>query len=259
MSRRAVALSATKSGMTRLLEKGGASPESLWLLRNGYVNAAKRATQRPGTVVDTTLPAGTKGLCYFDGKFHVFASSVITMTDADYVCDVLVHPDNAALTLAEIHFAEPFLGGLYVAAEFSNGDVYHYWLAPAETWQANHAYVPGDIVMPTTPNGLAYRAYRLADPGPTWQPNTEYAVDDVAEPTTFAGYTYTAIEAYGSPPRSGTTEPDWPTEGTVTEESDRGVTVVATPTTTATTTPPSSITTRYGSGVDAKTGGTEAV
>lgn len=257
MSRRAVALSATKSGVTRLLEKGGASPESLWILRNGYINAAKRATQRPGTEVDATLPAGTKGLCYFDGKFHVFASSVITMTDPDYVCDVLVHPTNAALTLHEIHFAEPFLRGLYVAAEYSNGDVYHFWLAPAEAWEAGKAYAPGDLVHPTTENGLVYRAYRLAAPGTVWAANTEYAVGDVIEPTTFAGYTYTAIEAHGAPPRSGATEPTWATTGTTTEEADRGTFSTSTDTPATDTAAPSTVTERYGSGVDAKTGGIE--
>lgn len=211
MALRQVNLGPLKAGITRLRDKGGASPESLFDLLNGYVDASGAPTSRGGTPVDLTLPEGTKGLCAFEGKKHVFALEAIDPGSAEYVVDILVHPDpEFAGTLTEVHFARPFLGFLYVVAEFSDGDVFHYWLQSAGSWQADTMYLRDAIVEPTTPNGLAYQASGGENP-PSWQPSTTYAVGDSVQPTVYNGWKYTVIEADGDNPSSGTSEPVWPT------------------------------------------------
>lgn len=234
---RAVALSATKAGITRLREKGGADPETLYDLVNGYVNAARAPTARHGTVLEHTLPAGTKGLVYFDEKFVVFAASSVEMTDPDYRCEALAHPTSAAADIATIHFAAPFLGYLYVVVEFDNGDVFHYLTRTADQWAADTAHDLGDMVQPTIPNGYLYRAHRLNPAGVTWAAGVSREVGDVLEPTVFTGWEHTVTTVIGANPRSGTTEPDWAeTDGGITIE-DTGLTVPPPPTT-GTTTPP---------------------
>jgi hypothetical protein len=146
-------LSQLTTGITRLRDKGGASPTSLYDLLNGYLDASGTPTSRDGTSVDAKLPTGTKGLCTFQGKKHVFALTAINPGRSDYVVDILIHPNPAFTgTLKAIHFAKPFLGFLYVVAEFSDGNIYHYWLQSKAAWTANTIYKTGDAVRPTVVN-----------------------------------------------------------------------------------------------------------
>lgn len=249
---RAQALSATRAGMTRQLTKGGASPDSLFELTNGFVNSAGRPEARDGTEVDHILPAGTKGLTQFGGKLHVFASSVIAPGSTRYVVNVLRHPSDGALTLKEIHFAEPFLGFLYVAAEFSDGSVWHYWLQPATTWKSSTNYATGDVVQPTVVNGYSYRATRLTTPGIPWAPNVARIVGGKVEPTTANGFGYTVTSVSGASPKSGTVEPVWPAVDGGTVYEDTGMATPEPPSTTAPTggsTIPASVVDRYGDGL----------
>ena len=209
-------LTVIDGGINRQRTKGGANPRTLYDLLNGYVTAARTVKVRPGTIRTATLPAGTKGLTAFAGEFHVFAASVVEVPPG-FVNHVLLHPDYsddaptpADFELAEIHFAEPFLGFLYVAAEFGNGDVYHYWLQSAGPWQPDTVYGHGDMVEPTTPNGIAYLATRISSPSLSWAPNVPRAEGDVVEPTVYNDYYYTVVETAGSNPVSGTLEPTWP-------------------------------------------------
>jgi hypothetical protein len=211
-----------KAGITRLRDKGGASPESLFDLLNGYVDASGAPTSRDGTSVDHTLPAGTKGLCAFQGKKHVFALQAIDPGSAEYVVDILIHPDPAfAGTLTAIHFAKPFLGFLYVVAEFSDGNVFHYWLQAKAAWQPDTVYLNGQAVRPSTPNGFIYSPTTSDNPS-AWQPSTAYALGDAVQPTTYNGFKYVLVELDGDSPTSGATEPVWLTsEGAlVTEDVD---------------------------------------
>ena len=215
-------LNAASAGISRLRTKGGAQPDTLYDLLNGYVDASGAISMRPGTVVTHVLPEGTIGLCAFNGGLVVFSHAIIEDMPRGVVCEVLTHPDSPTLPLARIHFAGPFLGYLFVTAEFADGSVHDYWLSRATPWQSQTTYRLGQGVQPTTPNGFTYRAQRLGDPGQAWAPNVERAVDDVVEPTTPNGFEYVATEVYGTPPRSGTVEPTWPTtEGeVVVEEAD---------------------------------------
>jgi hypothetical protein len=219
---RQITLSAIKAGITRLRDKGGASPDSLYDLLNGHVDASRSPVSRNGTSLDHTLPVGTVGLCAFQGKLHVFASDFVDPGSEAYVIDILKHPDvDYAGGLSKIHFAKPFLGFLYVVAEFENGDVFHYWLQFKGNWQASTFYKIDDTVKPSSPTGFFYKATSVDNP-PAWNPSTKYAVGDVVQPTVYNGYKYTVVEADGDSPASGTAEPAWPiTDGAqVTEDVD---------------------------------------
>lgn len=219
---RQIALSAVKAGITRLRDKGGASQDSLFDLLNGYVTAARTIKCRPGTRIDAELPPGTKGLVWFQGKFVVFSHQVIASGDPRVEVEVVRHPDAADTPIKEIHFALPFLGYLYVVAEFEDGLVRHYWLEKGEAWQPNHVYLPGQLVRPSNGNGLAYRVESNRAGYAPWAPSVGRALGDVVVPINDNGFRYVVTEALGDSPRSGTTEPAWPTSpgATVVEEVD---------------------------------------
>lgn len=221
MAGRLQQLNSAKAGISRLRTKGGADKESLYDLVNGYVDASNAVQSRPGTVEDYVLPAGSRGMCAFNGGLVVFASEAVAVP-AGVTCEILIHPNDPLATLVEIHYAGPFLGSLYVVAEWSDGAVFHYWLQSAPTWQANTTYSLYDHVSPTVLNGFAYKAHRLTEPGALWTADAEHSVGDVVEPTVFNGFEYVCIEAYGTPARSGSVEPAWIAQdgALVTEEAD---------------------------------------
>lgn len=251
---RSMALSAIKAGITRLRDKGGASPESLYDLLNGFVTAARSIKARPGTRIDYSLPAGTKGLVLFRGSFVVFSSDPLSTGSEGYKVEILKHPsEDSSATLVDIHFAAPFLGYLYVVAEWSDNSVYHYWLQSADPWQPNRMYIEGDVVSPTEPNGYAYIATRLGEAPPFWAPSVARAIGDMVIPTTGNGngYEYTVVDVLGSTPASGTTEPTWPpVDGALVTEDTNSLPNTSGSTDTSTVqTPPASVEDRYGTGV----------
>src|SRR6186713_1911977 len=131
------ALTVIKGGISRDRPKGAARQDVLYDLVNAYVTDEKTVKVRPGSFRRAILPAITKGLCAFRGSKHVFASEPVPVP-AGYTLHVLVHPLFEGGTanpfeIKRIWFAAPFLGFLYVVAEFDVGSsgaesVYHYWL-----------------------------------------------------------------------------------------------------------------------------------
>lgn len=246
---RAAPLTTIKGGINRLRTRGGARADVLYDLVNGYVTEAGTVKVRPGTEQVAELDSRTRGLCAFGGELHTFCHVQVDVPEG-YVLNILVHPDppdtgdygyaydyaTSTVALQTIHFAEPFLGGLYIVAEFEDGSVYHYWLQPGKAWEATKQYNAGDLVQPSTPTGLLYRASRLHDPRTPWQPDeprydgTSYEEASEIEPTVYNGFYYLCIEVQGLNPRSGSTEPTWPTfkGGTVMERTDTGLPETAT-------------------------------
>lgn len=211
---RTVTLSAIKAGITRLRTKGGASPDSLYDLKDGYVTAARTVQPRPGSTVDEELPPGeTMGLTLLNDVFQVFTSNPLLDPDllpADYALNILIHPENPALTLKRIWKAFRFMGFLYVVSEWSDGSVWHYYLEDGEEWAPETFYSIGQLAYPTVPNGFRYRATRLNPAGLKWAPNAARTIGDVVEPTVENGYEYEVIDTIGTSPRSGAVEPNWP-------------------------------------------------
>lgn len=143
--------------------------------------------------------------------------------------------------LKEIHFAQPFMGFLYIVAEFdvsqapaaaALGSVFHYWVQTSGEWEADTIYQPGQIISPTVPNGFQYMAVRLSPINPVWTPNTKVIEGTTIEPSSPNGFYYTVTVADGDNPQTGPIEPTWPTDegGTVIENTTiAGNDVVATP------------------------------
>lgn len=129
------------------------------------------------------------------------------------------------LTIKEIHFAAPYLGGIYVVAEFNTnaataaqfGSTFHFWVQSStggdnsNTWQKGSNYRIGDIVIPNTPNGLTYVAARRTPSNPIWTPSTAETVGNIVEPTIANGFQYAVTAVQGAKPTTGATEPTWPT------------------------------------------------
>lgn len=225
-------LTTISGGINRLRTKGGTDRNSLYDLLNGYVTQSNTIKVRPGTfrLANIAAYAGagtTKGLVAYQGVLHTFSSQIVTLPP-NGVLHVLAHPSQSNgvnIPLKEIHFAAPYLGGLYVVAEFTVsptiqatvGSVFHYWIQFAEggpnanEWQASTDYSVGDVVIPTVPNGLTYVASRLFPAEPLWAPNTQEMVGNIVEPTVPNGFGYVCVATTGTNPATGTTEPTWPT------------------------------------------------
>jgi len=212
---------------------------------------------------DADVATGTAGGSYRTWTWTL-GGSLIFAPDTTYdiaftgvgEVDFEVATAGNTIALEKIHFAEPFMGALYVAAEFEDGSIFHYWLQAGVTWEASTAYKAGDVIQPTVPNGIVYRAKRYGSAYPAWAPSvlrydgtTSGYVQSIIEPTVYNDFYYTCIYTVGTLPRSGTIEPTWPTEdgATVIESSDNPPDTT-TPTTVApaSNTVPSAVTSRYG-------------
>jgi hypothetical protein len=249
---RAVPLTVLKGGINRLRVKGGASPQALYDLVNGYINNSGAVVVREGTIRDEALDDTTVGLMSMDGLLNVFSTTLVSVPSG-YADNVLVNPNNPALTLTKIWFAKPIMGFPYVVAQFSDGSIVNYWLQSNGTWAADTVYMTGAIVTPDTPNGLAYQAQRNAPVNSLWTPNTVVSLDQQVEPNTYTGYFYRAVAVAGSAPHTGGAEPIWPTSvgATIQEFGDFDLSSSDTGTTgqvTSTSAAPlgSNITDRYG-------------
>lgn len=234
---RPLPLTVLKGGINRLKVKGGASAQQLYDLTNAYITQAGTVVPREGTIRAATLTSQSVGLAAFNGKFNVFSTSLVTVPTG-YVDNLLIHPTNPAATLTKIWFAKPFLGFPYVVAQFSTGEIFHYWLQSNGTWAASTVYKTGAIITPlASPNGLAYQAVRDMKTNPTWSPQTATALGTLVEPNTYTGFAYRAVAVSGSTPHTGSTEPVWATTlgGIVQEFGDFSTSATAAGTTQATT------------------------
>lgn len=245
---RAYPLGNLRYGINRLNVKGAVNGQQLYDLVNGFITADGTIGPREGTIRKQTLSSSTVGLSAMNGVFNVFATSLVSVPSG-YKCNVLLDPNDNTQALKKIWFAKPFMGFLYVAAEFNNGDVWHYWLQNNGSWAANTVYFTGAIVEPPTPNGFGYLAVRDTAPNSTWQANMAVTLNMLIEPTTYNGFMYKATAVAGSSPHTSNVEPSWPAteNATVQEFGDFDTTSSASSSSSSSSTPlGSTITDRYG-------------
>lgn len=194
---RPVPLYNLKQGINRLRVKGGANPSSLYDLVNGWITVDGSVDPREGTIRSQALDGSTKGLMADDGVFNVFSITQVSVPSG-YVDNLLLHPTDQSLALETIWFAKPFMGFPYVVAEFTNGDVFHYWLQDSGVWAPDTVYNTGTLILPkTTPTGLAYLAQRTSAVNPAWQPETTITLGTIIEPTEYTGFQYEAVAISG--------------------------------------------------------------
>ncbi len=259
-------LTVLNGGINRLRVKGGAAANQLYDLQNARITNAGSIVPREGTIRAATLTtSNTVGLAAVDGVFNVFSSSYNTGLPANYQCNVLIDPINNSASVTKIWFAKPFMGFLFVVAEFSDGNTFHFWLQNNGDWTANTVYMTDNIVLPDTPNGLAYQAVRDFPPNPLWTAEATITSGQTIEPNDYTGYAYRAVAVEGTAPHTGQVEPVWPTTiGGIIQEfgdfdtssTDSGTTQASSLTTTASITLGGNITDRYGDSATVANSGT---
>lgn len=211
---RSETLSSSGAGMTRLRDKGGASPQTLYELTNAYINASRSPTQRPGTTWTYQFGANTVGLVAFQGIFYAFTdNAAAVVSTGNYRVVLLRNPVlGSVATLTKIVYAVPFMGYLYVVGGYSDGTYHHFWLQNPPAWTANTSFQTNTLVQPTTANGYYYKAQQ-ASPPPVWRPHNAYVVSTYVQPTTWNGFYYECTST-SVPPLlqvSGPNEPAWST------------------------------------------------
>lgn len=153
------------------------------------------------------------------------------------------------MKLKTVWFTGVILGKIYVAVEFINGLIRHYWLQEPPAWKPGTIYPLGALVQPTIANGYYYEA-PTSSPIPVWESGKVYAAGAKVQPTTANGFYYLLSDVTGDSPTSGDTEPLWPTtegaqvfEGT---DSTDVPSVATTPSSSPTTGISDEIAARYG-------------
>ena len=219
MAGRPVILSSV-GGINLLRTKGNANKENLRDLLNGYVDQDGIATSRPGSMAIAHNASNlARGLTAYKGELYVFSHDSIT--DWGAAGDDLPTVKTIALPnrldadspIRKVWFVGEYMGLLYVAAEYENDDVEHFWMESVSEWKPNTVYMLGQLVRQTSGGGVyVFRAGRIGDPYPAWAPGAARTLGERVEPTTQNGWYYEVTEATGDTPRSGNVEPTWPTE-----------------------------------------------
>jgi hypothetical protein len=138
-------------------------------------------------------------LAYQDIGFNTTGSPPATnmagavTVPAGYALNILSDPTNTSAAPVKIWFAKPVMGFPYVVAQFSDGDIWHYWLQNNGTWTSSTDYTSASIVLPQSPNGLAYQGVRDFPPQPLWTAETVITSGSYVEPNTPTGFAYQAV------------------------------------------------------------------
>lgn len=166
----------------------------------------------------------SKGLASFKGNLYTFSHTPLTTPSPTLTVLTLRHPTSQTAALTNIHFVQPFMGFLYVVAQFAvttdypSGFIGHYWLQNPPAWKAGGrlgigTYKANTMVQPTVPNGFYYKCVQLFSP-PAWAPLLQYALSDIVQPTVYNGYFFLVFTETGPgtpPARAGSLEPAWST------------------------------------------------
>ena len=218
MAGRPVNLTTAEGGINLQRTKGSARANTLRDFLNGYVDHDGIPTPRYGSRAQAITGAGTlpKGLTAYKKALYAFAHEPVawaTQAGQKPVTTIaLPNRLDAGSPIRKVWFVGEYMGLLYVAAEYENDDVEHFWMESVSEWKPNTVYMLGQLVRQTSGGGVyVFRAGRIGDPYPAWAPGASRTLGERVEPTTQNGWYYEVTEATGDTPRSGNVEPAWPT------------------------------------------------
>ena len=218
MAGRPVNLTTAEGGINLQRTKGSARANTLRDFLNGYVDHDGIPTSRYGSRAQAITAAGTlpKGLTAYNKALYAFAHEPVawaTQPGQKPVTTIaLPNRLDAGSPIRKVWFVGEYMGLLYVAAEYENDDVEHFWMESVSEWKPNTVYMLGQLVRQTSGGGVyVFRAGRIGDPYPAWAPGASRTLGERVEPTTQNGWYYEVTEATGDTPRSGNVEPVWPT------------------------------------------------
>ncbi len=114
-----------KYGMDQRRPRSTGIPGTLWSLKNAFISRGGDVVRAKKFVPKYTLPAGTIGLAGNRGRFAVFSDA--TDPGVPYGVDFQQLVPAATATITRVLDSKPVNGILYTIAEFSTGDIYHYY------------------------------------------------------------------------------------------------------------------------------------
>ncbi|MBT8450282.1 MAG: hypothetical protein KJO69_11360 [Gammaproteobacteria bacterium] len=122
-----------KVGLDHRKSSTVAEPDRLRELKNAFITTGNVIRKRPGMPKIATLESGTVGLISGNGYLNTFFEygGGITHADTRFLANELEHALGAAYAsgdLYKVHYGTTFLGYLYIAAEYDDSSVFHYYL-----------------------------------------------------------------------------------------------------------------------------------
>lgn len=135
----------------------------LKVLTNAYITKGKAIRKRPCLSILTTLETGTIGLGASGGKLQTFYSGNAAIAHANtfFQANRVTHP-SAVTPVTKLHFCSAFQGFPYIAVEYADGSVKHFYMDAPGAWTAAKTYALGAFVTPTVPNGYRYELTQCA-------------------------------------------------------------------------------------------------
>jgi len=122
-----LALRDFKAGMNRTRERVAGVPGTLWTLKNAHITRGGDIERAKKFVSTYTLPAGTYGLAQVRGQLYAFGSADLAASMPVGVLYQRLQSPIGGETMVEVLDAKGAAGKLYVVAEFSNGNIYHFY------------------------------------------------------------------------------------------------------------------------------------
>lgn len=217
MAGRPVNLTTAEGGINLQRTKGSARANTLRDFLNGYVDHDGIPTSRYGSRAQAITGVGTlsKGLTAYKKALYAFAHEPVAWAtqpgQKPVTTIVLRNRRDLSSPIRKVWFVGEYMGLLYVAVEYENGDVIHFWLEQVAEWTPDTIYSLGQLVRPPGDDtGFVYVAGRVGAPYPAWAAGVARTVGDRVEPTTQTGWYYEVTATAGDSPRSGSVEPVWP-------------------------------------------------
>ena len=141
-------------------------PGSLRELTNASINAGGEIEKRKTLTSVATLPAGTKGLGFIDGKATVFGTAAAPAMAAYTQYKQLTVTDG--VTITRVLASVPYADKLYVVARMSDGTLRHFFDGTEIAARRNQGYNPAPHKTKMyVPNGKNLRFSAVGNPADT--------------------------------------------------------------------------------------------